>query len=233
MLAGRRARTALTVLAVALSALAGSAQQTSGGQGQTAAPAPQTRPPLLFREDWTEPPFTGERNDENMRFTPAVVTNPNIDAKLYGPDAAVVRAARHEGRFDLWTGMATSPVALTLRDKRNYMDLTGLARLRWMVRTNAIHTLYPVVRLADGTLLVGNRGITTDDEFLQVEVAFTGMRWYRLDADKVVVLTEFERPDLSRVDEVGLATLAPGGGHGIAGSANFSTVEMFARAVPR
>ena len=54
--------------------------------------------------------------------------------------------------------MTTSPVAITLRDKRNYVDLTGLARLRWMVRTNAIHTLHPVVKLADGTLLVGNRG---------------------------------------------------------------------------
>jgi hypothetical protein len=129
--------------------------------------------------------------------------------------------------------MATSPVAVTLRDKRNYMDVTGLARLRWIVRTNAIHTLYPVVKLADGTLLVGTRGISTDGEFLQVEVAFTGMRWYRLDPVKVVVLTEVERPDLSKVDEVGLVTLAPGGGHGIAGSANFSTVEMFAKAVPR
>jgi hypothetical protein len=50
---------------------------------------------------------------------------------------------------------------------------------------------------------------------------------------KVVVLTEVRNPDLGRVDEVGLATLAPGGGHGIAGSANFSTVELFAKAVPR
>ncbi len=46
--------------------------------------------------------------------------------------------------------MATSPVAVTLRDKRNYVDLTGLARLQWMVRTNAIHTLYPVVKLPTG-----------------------------------------------------------------------------------
>ena len=65
-----------------------------------------------------------------------------------GQTRKVIRAAQHEGRIDLWTGMATSPVAVTLRDKRNYVDLTGLARLRWMVRTNAIHTLYPVVKLA-------------------------------------------------------------------------------------
>ncbi|HEY6510270.1 MAG TPA: VOC family protein, partial [Vicinamibacterales bacterium] len=98
-------------------------------------PPPVTRPALLFKEDWREPPYTGERTDENQRFVPSVVTTPNLEARLYGTDAKVIRAARHEGRIDLWTGMTTSPVAITLRDKRNYLDLTGLARLRWMVRT--------------------------------------------------------------------------------------------------
>jgi hypothetical protein len=129
--------------------------------------------------------------------------------------------------------MSTSPIAVTLRDKRNYVDLTGLARLRWMVRTNSIHTLYPVVKLADGTMIAGNRGITTDGEFLQVEVAFGGMKWFKLDPAKVVVTSEVENPNLKRVDEVGLVTLAPAGGHGTAGSANFSTVELFATGVPR
>jgi hypothetical protein len=168
-----------------------------------------------------------------MRVTPAVVTNARVEVKLYGPDASVVRAAEHEGRVDLWTGMASSPVAVTVRDRRNYVDLTGASRLRWIVRTNAIHVLHPVVKLADGTLIVGDRAITTHGEFLQLEVAFSGMRWYGLDPVKVVVLTEVTNPDLSRVDEVGLATLSPGGGHGIAGSANLSTVELFANPVPR
>jgi hypothetical protein len=168
-----------------------------------------------------------------MRFTPAVVANDGIEAKVYGPSASLIRAAQHEGRIDLWTGLATSPVAVTLRDKRSYMDLTGLARLRWMVRTTSIHTLYPVAKLADGTFIAGNHGITTDGEFVQVEVVFGGMRWYRLDPVKVVVTSEVKDPDFSKVDEVGLATLAPGGGHGIAGSANLSTVELFAKSVRR
>jgi hypothetical protein len=168
-----------------------------------------------------------------MRFTPAVVTNPRLDVKLYGPDASVIRAAVHEDRVDLWNGMATSPVAVTLRDRRNHLNLTEPARLRWIVRTNAIHLLHPVVRLADGRLIVGDRGITTHGEFLAVEIAFSGMRWYGLDPVKVVVLTEVTNPDLRRVDEVGVAMLSPGGGHGIAGSANLSTVELFAHPVPR
>ena len=202
----------------------------SSAQQQT---TPVVRPPLLFKEDWRMPRHEGAATDENTRFTPEVVTNQSLEAKLYGAGSAPVRAAEHEGRIDLWTGLATSPVALTLRDKRNYLDLTGLARLRWIVRTNAIHTIYPVVRFADGTLAVGNRAISTEGEFVQVEIAFSGMKWYTLDPQKVVVMLEVKNPNLSKVDEVGLASLAPGGGHGIAGSANFSTVELFAKAVPR
>jgi hypothetical protein len=225
-------RTVLTATCLIVWALTGAAQ--------TPVPAPATqkpgmapRPPLLFSESWRLPAITGEPNDENMRFTPAVVTNPRLEVKLYGPDAKVILAAVHEQRNDLWTGMTSSPVAVTLRDRSNYVDLTDAARLRWIVRTNAIHLLHPVVKLADGRLIVGDRGITTHGEFLQVEIAFSGMRWYALDAARVVVLTEVPNPNLRRVDEVGLATLSPGGGHGIAASANLSTVELFAYPVPR
>ncbi len=191
------------------------------------------RPPLLYSEPWRLPPHKGEQTDENMRVTPAVVTNANLEVKLYGQDASVIRAAVHEERIDLWNGMTTSPSAVTLRDKRNFVDLTGPARLRWILRTNAIHTLHPVVKLADGRLIVGDRGITTYGEFLTVEVAFIGMRWYALDPAKVVVGTEVMNPELRRVDEVGVAMLSPGGGHGIAGSANLSNVDLFAHPVPR
>jgi hypothetical protein len=198
-----------------------------------AQPGQAGRPPLLFKEEWRMPKHEGAATDENTRFSADVVTNERIEAKLYGPGSAPVRAAEHEGRVDLWNGLATSPVAVTLRDKRSYVDLTGLARLRWIVRTNAIHTLYPVVKLADGTLAAGSRSITTDGDFLAVEIAFTGMKWFKLDPQKLIVMTEVMKPDLSKVDEVGLASLAPGGGHGIAGSFNLSTVELFAKAMPR
>lgn len=206
----------------------------------TAKPAPATqkpgmtpRPPLLFSETWRMPTLKEEANDENTRFSPALVTNPNLDVKLYGQDARVIRASIHEERVDLWNGMTTSPSAVTIRDRRNFVNLTDAARLRWIVRTNAIHLLHPVVRLSTGQLIVGDRGINTAGEFLTVEVAFSNMRWYGLDPQKVIVLTEVVRPDLAKVDEVGMAMLIPGGGHGIAGSANLSNVDLFAYPVPR
>jgi hypothetical protein len=191
------------------------------------------RPPQLFSETFRIPPHAGEETDENTRVTQAVMTNPNLEIKLYGADSSVIRAATHEQRTDLWNGMTTSPTAVTLRDKRSMFDLTGAARLRWILRTNAIHTLHPVVKLADGRLLVGDREITTHGEFLTVEIAYSGMRWYQLDPTKVVVKTEVVNPKLNAVDEVGVAMLMPGGGHGIAGSANMSNVELFAYPVPR
>ena len=59
-----------------------------------------------------------------------------------------------------------------------------------------------------------SRGISTDDEFVQVEIAFSGMKWYKLDPPKIVVMLEVKNPNLSKV-------------------ANFSTVELFAKAIPR
>ena len=226
------ARTGFTVLALVIWAIA-SAAQTAVPAPNTQKPGMKPRPPLLFSEPWRLPPHTGEQTDENMRFTPAVVTNPRLEVKLYGQDSSVIRAAIHEERVDLWNGMTSSPTAVTLRDRRNFVDLTEAARLRWIVRTNAIHSLHPIVKLADGRLIVGDRGISTDGEFLSVEIAFTGMRWYGLDPVKVIVLTEVTNPDLSKVDEVGVAMLSPGGGHGIAGSVNLSNVELFAYPVPR
>jgi hypothetical protein len=226
-------RTTLTFACLVVWTLAPAAQTKPAPTPATQKPGMTPRPPLLFSEPWRLPPYTGEQTDENMRFTPAVVTNPRVEVKLYGPDAKVIREAIHEERVDLWNGMASSPTAVTLRDRRNFVDMTDAARLRWIVRTNAIHLLNPVVRLADGRLIVGDRGITTHGEFLAVEIAFSGMRWYGLDPVKVVVLTEVTNPDLRRVDEVGVAMLSPGGGHGIAGSANLSTVELFAHPVPR
>jgi len=226
-------RAVLTFACLVISSLAVIAQTRPAPAPGTQKPGMAPRPPLLFSETWKMPPYTGEQTDENTRVTPAVLTNANLEVKLYGPDAKVIRAAVHEERVDLWNGMTASPSAVTLRDRRNFLNLTDAARLRWIVRTNAIHSLNPVVKLADGRLIVGDRSITTHGEFLSLEIAYSGMRWYGLDPNKVIVLTEVVNPDLSKVDEVGLAMLSPGGGHGIAGSANLSNVDLFAFPVPR
>jgi len=211
------------------------AQQAPAGRGG-AAPAQAeaaTRPALLFKEEWKQPPYTGTLNDENRRVTQDAVTSARLELKIYGTASKEIGVYNHEGRFDLWTGMATSPVAIMLRDKANFIDLTGLARMRAIVRTQALHSLHPIVKLADGTMIAGTRAINTEGDFVSAEVSFTGMKWFKVDPTKVTTTVEVKDPNLGRVDELGFVDLAPSGGHGNAGWANVSTFEVYAKPVPR
>ena len=52
-------------------------------------------------------------------------------------------------------------------------------------------------------------------------------------SNMTLVISGGSLPNLRMVDEVGMAMLIPGGGHGIAGSANLSNVELFAYPMPR
>jgi hypothetical protein len=196
-------------------------------------------PPLLFREVWQQPPHTGPLNDENRRITPQALTNADLEYRLYGTDASNIQVTEHNGVPDLWTGFTNSPVALTLRHKNAYLDLTGLTRMRWRTRTENLHVLHPVVKLADGSLLVGSQTFSSPQRpmagsnaysgsFVVSEVTFDDQRWFQLDPMKVVTMKEVGNPDLSRVDEIGFVDLMPGGGHGFAGCSNVSWIEVYA-----
>jgi hypothetical protein len=196
-------------------------------------------PPLLFREGWQQPPHTGPLNDENRRITPQALTNADLEYRLYGTDASNIQVTEHNGVPDLWTGFTNSPVALTLRHKNAYLDLTGLTRMRWRTRTENLHVLHPVVKLADGSLLVGSQTFSSPQRpmagsnaysgsFVVSEVTFDDQRWFQLDPVKVVTMKEVGNPDLSRVDEIGFVDLMPGGGHGFAGCSNVSWIEVYA-----
>ena len=71
-----------------------------------------------------------------------------------------------------------------------------------------------VVKLADGTLLVGSQTFTSPQRpmvgsnafsgnFVVSEVTFDDQRWFQLDPVKVVTMKEVGNSDLSRVDEIG------------------------------
>ncbi len=182
---------------------------------------------------WKEPPHTAPLTNAERLAGPQVLSNPDLELKLYGPDAKMVSVNPHEGRLDIWNGDAASPVAVTLRHKSSYLDLRGLARLRRILRTGGLHVIHPVLKLADGTLVAGTHADDTDGTFLQSEIAFTNQRWVKLDPVKIVTGAVVANPDLSKVDEIGWVDLAPGGGRGAAGWANISRIELYAKAVPR
>jgi len=139
---------------------------------------------------------------------------------------------------NLWTGVCQTAVAVTLRDRNNFVDLTGLARIRWVTRTSGFHVVRPAIKLADGTWLVGDyaEGAASSNStlFLESEFAIANVRWLALDIERVVTRgTWVEKPNLSRVDEIGFADLLPGSGHGWGGFVNVSRIEVYGTPVRR
>lgn len=139
---------------------------------------------------------------------------------------------------NLWTGVCQTPVAVTLRDRTRYVDLTGLARIRWVTRVSGFHVVRPVVKLADGSWFVGDyaEGAPSANStlFLESEFAVSSVRWLPLDIARVVTVGQsWAHPDLSKVDEVGFADLLPGSGHGWGGFVNVGRIEVYGRPVKR
>jgi hypothetical protein len=221
---------ALAILAAACSYAAAQAPQP----GAAAAPAARlTRPPLFVREPWKQIPGGGEHP-----VTAASITNPNLEMKLYGASSAEIQLTGIDGDENnpthVWTGMCTTPCGLALRDGARYVDLTGLARIKWNVKTSGFHQVRPIVKLADGTWLVGDHTDASPLDWLTTEFSIAAVRWLKLDPERVVTTGNFvEKPDLSKVDEVGFVDLNPSSGHGPGGWSDVAQIEIYGKAVPR
>jgi hypothetical protein len=198
-----------------------------------ARPAPARRPALFFKEEWKQ----NEKNDEHPA-TQQAVASPNLELQMYGPGKDLLitgRAGDENNPIHLWSGTCTSPCAATLKDKANFADLTGLARIRWNTKMSGFHKIRPIVKLADGTWLVGDRadGDSTRD-WLVSEFNVADVRWMRLDIAAVVTKGNIlEKVDLSKVDEIGFVDLMPGSGHGAGGWVDVAQIEVYAKPVPR
>ncbi len=154
------------------------------------------------------------------------------------PPPQKVAAGQPTDPPNLWTGVCQTPIAVTLRDRASYADLTGLARIRWVTRTSGFHVVRPVVKLADGNWFVGDyaEGAPSANStlFLESEFAVSSVRWLPLDIARIVTVGQaWAKPDLSKVDEVGFADLLPGSGHGWGGFVNVGRIEVYGRAVKR
>jgi hypothetical protein len=194
---------------------------------------------LFFSEGWKA--LSSPADDHGAwPASQAAVASPNLDLGLHGASAKEIQLVAVRGSADLyplnlWTGTTTSPSAATLRDRKRFVDLSNpLAKIRWVVRTSGFHQIRPVLKLADGTWLVGDRTTGPCADFNEVEVSIADVRWLKLDVERVVTLgTWVEHPDLGRIDEVGFADLMPGSGHGPGGYVNVGRIEVYGDAVQR
>jgi hypothetical protein len=219
---------------VFLGAVSVVAQQGNAPAATPAARTPaRSRAPLFFREEWKQTPAGGEHP-----VTAESVANPDLELKLYGTTSKEVQltgAATDENNpTHVWTGLCSTPCAVAFRDKNNFADLSGLARIKWVTKVSGFHQVRPIVKLADGTWLVGDHTDGSTVDWLTSEFSLSDVRWLRLDIANVFTKGNFvEKPELTKVDEIGFVDLMPGSGHGPGGWVDVAAVEVYGRPVKR
>jgi hypothetical protein len=227
------------IIGVAGGALVVAQEPAAGRGGGNAAPRPT--PAVLVMKVNFQPAVPGKT--EQLAFVQANVVDPNLELTPYGAGKDVLTNAGNPAQFipfSAWTGVAAGPFALTFRDKTSLLDLTGGAKIRWATKTSGFHVVRPVVKLADGSMFVGDYHSESVAMMAVSEFPIATVRWVKLDPMRVVTLGSpgpsnqiWATPDLSKVDEVGFADLIPGSGHGTGGWVHVGAIEVYGKALPR
>ena len=225
-----RPATCFFAMAAAL-AVSLSCAQTPAAKG--AAPPPKVpRPQLFLKEEWKQTAAGGEHP-----VAASSIGNANLELQLHVPTGEILLTGSPGDEANpthVWTGMCASPCAVTFRDKHHYADLTGAARIRWNTKVSGFHQVRPVIKLADGTWLVGDRADGATRDWMLSEIFYGDVRWLKLDIARVVTTGNLvDKVDLSKVDEIGFADLMPGSGHGPGGWSDVAQVEVYGKAVAR
>ena len=190
--------------------------------------AVQERPGLFFREDWKEsPPATP--------VTQQHVTHPGLVLNLYGSGRDGIRKSHHDTPADdpyyIWSGTCDGNWAVGLRHRDSYVDLTGQSRVRWRSKQAGFRQLRLIVKLASGDWLVSDLADGPSADWREYQFNLQDIRWRKLDIAKVVEGAWVDRPDLSRVDEIGFTDLMSGGG--TPACSRLEWIEVYGKAVRR
>jgi hypothetical protein len=195
---------------------------------QSAKETQSARPPLFLREDFKETPAATPITQDHL-------SSRNLLLSLYGPGKAGMKKSHHDTPADdpyyVWDGTCEGNCGITLRDKANYADLTGLARIHWRTKQSGFRRLHIILELAGGAWLVSDPLESASADWRETENVVQDMRWRRLDIAALVEGAVVEHPDLSRVDEIGWSTLMTGGG--TPASSRVDWIAVYARAVAR
>lgn len=215
----------LILLCAAAGAFAQEPAAPGRGFGRGFAPTPP--PPLFFKETWKQAPG-------NVPVTQDFVTNPDLKLNIYGSGKEDFGVTSEGNVPHIWTGLCATSCVLTLSHKDDYVDLTGKAKIRWYTKTSGFHEVRPVVKLADGTWLIGDHVDANTFDYQESEIYLATVRWLKLDMPAVRTKgTLLDKVDLSKVDAVGFADLTPGSGHGTGGYSDVAWIEVYGKPVKR
>jgi hypothetical protein len=199
------------------------------------------RPGLFFRED-----FKGPKAGVHIApMTQEFIANPDLELKLYGAGKFLQidhgDLPKDDPNF-IWTGLTESSWGLALRDKTANVDLSGLSKIRWRTEQTGFHALHPIVKLANGTWLVGEYAEGWTPDWHESEFWPSAIRWRKLNIDRVLEAATGnhyinglweEKPDLSNVEEIGFTDLMAGSGRGEGGWCRIDWIEVYGNPVKR
>lgn len=215
-------KTTLFTLALLMAATTQVSAQAPGG---FRPPEPQ---PLFFKETW-------KPSHENVKLTQDFVLNPDLVLSTYGTGDEGFGVTDEGGPAHIWSGNCASSCVLALSHKDSFVDLSGRkARVRWYTKTSGFHQIRPVLRLADGTWLIGDHVDATTYDYHVSEFYLAEVRWLSLEMPAVRTHGSLTSDvDLGKVDAIGFADLTPGSGHGLGGFSDVAWIEVYGTPVPR
>jgi hypothetical protein len=154
------------------------------------------------------------KNEARASLTQGGITTPNVELQLYGDGKNIIVATGTGAQLPrLFFGLCTGPCGFTLRDTNSQFDLRGRAKITFTTIVSGFHRVRPVIRTADGALLIGDQSEGSTADYHQYDISFADCRWLRLDPVRGVTLGgTWVQPDLSRVEEVGVFDVIPGSG---------------------
>jgi hypothetical protein len=168
----------------------------------------QYGPSLFFREDWKETPATTPVTQQH-------IANQELVLSLYGSGKDSIRKSHHDRPIDdpyyIWSGMCIGNWAVTLKNKKSNVDLTGDAKVIWNSKQSGFRNLHLILKLADGTWLVSDQSEGQSKVWRIREFNIMDIKWYFLDIRDVYEKRPVENPDLTNVEEIGFTDLMPGG----------------------
>ena len=113
--------------------------------------------------------------------------------------------------YYIWSGLCPGNWAVSLKKKDSYADLTGFAKIRWRSKQVGFRELHIILKLADGSWLVGDLSDGRSADWRIREFNIQDITWYSLDIETISEGRLVENPDLSKVDEIGFTDLMHGG----------------------
>lgn len=168
----------------------------------------QDRPGLFFREDWKETPAA-------LPVTAEHVANPDIVFTLHGPGGKEgIKKSHHDKPADdpyyIWMGDCKGNCAISLRHRNSWVDLTGLAKVRWRTKQSGFRQARLIVKTG-GRWYVSDYAEGPSTDWRVTEINIGDIRWRNLNIDTVIEGAWADKVDLTRVEEIGWTDLMPGG----------------------